>query len=345
MIDERELREMLERRAGTISASPTDAPKATRRARWRLLRNGAVTTIAGIAVIAAAFAGGRAIETAPKPADRPVQPSPIKHVGDQPAQRPPIKGLEFPMLEGARPSTPITGDAVVDFNSWPGGDYPVELGIYADGRVIWHPNQNDVGFFQLRLTPAGVDKIRSMIISSGLFDHDLQIVGPGFDSRLTIVRGNRSVYVQWAKDSSWLVGGNNPRATPSESRNLAEIDRLLSDPSAWQLSADLYADPEIRPFVPSGFLFEYDRGEPDLSQLPSPARDLLARYDPGSTKCSVVTTDVVRKIARALARAGFAPLTNTPTYLDWKLPGQGGGPSNPHLNAQLPHELNCDTSG
>jgi len=47
------------------------------------------------------------------PADRPVQPSPSKHVDAQPAQRSPIKGLEFPMLEGARPSTPLTGESVV----------------------------------------------------------------------------------------------------------------------------------------------------------------------------------------------------------------------------------------
>lgn len=259
-----------------------------------------------------------------------------------PVQPSPIEGLEFPMLpEGARPSTPITGDAVLTFESWPGHGYPVDMAIYADGRVIWHPNQNGVGFFQLRLTPAGVDAIRSMITSTGLFDHDLNIRRPGPLSRLTILRGGRSVSVQWA-NASWLEGHkDNPEATPSQSRDLDQIQRLLGDPSAWQLSGDLYADPEIRPFVPSGFMFEYDRSEPDLSQLPSPASDLLARYDPASSKCSVVTTEVARKIARALARAGFAPLNNTPVYLDWKLPGESGGPSNPHLNPVLPQDLNC----
>ena len=54
MIDERELREMLERRAGTISATPTDAPKAIRRARRRLARNAAVGTLVGLAVLAGA---------------------------------------------------------------------------------------------------------------------------------------------------------------------------------------------------------------------------------------------------------------------------------------------------
>jgi dipeptidyl aminopeptidase/acylaminoacyl peptidase len=71
MIDERELREMLERRARTISATPTDAPKAIRRARRRLVLNGAVGVLVGLAVLAGALAGVRTIEAAPKPADRP----------------------------------------------------------------------------------------------------------------------------------------------------------------------------------------------------------------------------------------------------------------------------------
>jgi Tol biopolymer transport system component len=71
MIDERELREMLERRAGTISATPTDAPKAIRRARRRLVLNATVGTLVGLAVLAGAFAGLRAIQAAPTPADPP----------------------------------------------------------------------------------------------------------------------------------------------------------------------------------------------------------------------------------------------------------------------------------
>jgi Tol biopolymer transport system component len=71
MIDERELREMLHRRVRTISATPTDAPKAVRRAHRRLLRNAAVGTLVGLAALVGAFAGVRTIEAAPTPADRP----------------------------------------------------------------------------------------------------------------------------------------------------------------------------------------------------------------------------------------------------------------------------------
>jgi hypothetical protein len=77
MIDERELREMLERRAGTISATPTDAPLAIRRARRRLALNSAVGALVGLVVLVGALAGLRAIQTAaPIPADPPVEPRP-----------------------------------------------------------------------------------------------------------------------------------------------------------------------------------------------------------------------------------------------------------------------------
>ena len=77
MIDERELREMLERRASTISATPTDAPKAIRRARRRLTRNAAVGTLVGLVVLAGALAGVRIIQAAPTPAEPPTpRPTP-----------------------------------------------------------------------------------------------------------------------------------------------------------------------------------------------------------------------------------------------------------------------------
>jgi hypothetical protein len=304
-----------------------------RKERNRRFRAGTLAVV--VFVVAAAFFL-REYRSQPTPADRPVRPSPVEDAEGQS----PIEGLEFPMFpESARPSTPITGDEVVQFRSWPRGGFPIVLAIYADGRVIWHPNQDDVGFFQLRLTPAGVDHVRSMIISTGLFNQDLDLIGHGELSGLTIQRDGRSVSVGWG-DASWFEQA--PKATRSQSRDLADLERFLGDPSAWQLSGDLFADLQIRHFVPSGFVFQYDRGEPDLSQLPSPARDLLARHDPASSECSILTTKVARRIARALAQAGFAPLENTPVYLDWSLPGSGrGGISNPHLTPALPNDMEC----
>jgi hypothetical protein len=331
------VRELLERESTKVALEPGDFERLLRR-RDRKERNRrfrAGTLAAAVFVVAASFFL-REYRSQPTPADRPVRPLPIED-----AEGPsPIEGSEFPMFpESARPSTPRTGDEVVQFRSWPRGGFPIVLAIHADGRVIWHPNQDDVGFFQLRLTPAGVDQIRSMIISTGLFNHDLDLIGHGELSRLTIQRGGRSVSVQWG-DASWFEQA--PKATRSQSRDLADLERFLGDPSAWQLSGDLFADLQIRQFVPSGFMLEYDRGEPDLSQLPSPARDLLARHDPSSSECLILTPEVARRIARALAQAGFAPLENSPVYLDWSLPGSGrSGISNPHLTPALPNDMEC----
>jgi Tol biopolymer transport system component len=71
MIDEREIREMLHRRANTVPATSVDTPKAVRRARRRLLVNGAVATVAAAAIAVATFAGVDAIRSAPIPADDP----------------------------------------------------------------------------------------------------------------------------------------------------------------------------------------------------------------------------------------------------------------------------------
>jgi len=71
MIDEREVREMLLRRAGAVPATPVDTPTAVRRARRRLVLNGAVATVTALAIAVTAFAGIEAIRSAPVPADPP----------------------------------------------------------------------------------------------------------------------------------------------------------------------------------------------------------------------------------------------------------------------------------
>jgi hypothetical protein len=75
MIDEHEVREMLQRRANAVTTIVVDAPKAARRARRRLLANGAVAMLAAAAIAVATFTGVDAIRSATVPADRPT-PSP-----------------------------------------------------------------------------------------------------------------------------------------------------------------------------------------------------------------------------------------------------------------------------
>ncbi|HEX2032056.1 MAG TPA: hypothetical protein VHL78_11755 [Actinomycetota bacterium] len=76
MIDERQVREMLERRAETISATPTDEPNAIRRARRRLARNATVGAVMALAVVAGAVATGLRVTQATPPPVRPATPPP-----------------------------------------------------------------------------------------------------------------------------------------------------------------------------------------------------------------------------------------------------------------------------
>jgi WD40 repeat protein len=75
MIDEHQVREMLHRRANAVPTFVVDAPKVARRARRRLLANGAIAALAAAAIAVATLAGVGAIRSAPVPADRPT-PSP-----------------------------------------------------------------------------------------------------------------------------------------------------------------------------------------------------------------------------------------------------------------------------
>ena len=75
MIDDHDVREMLQRRADTVSAPPAATPTVVRRARRRLALNGAAATVAAAAIAVATFAGIDAIRSAPIPADDPT-PSP-----------------------------------------------------------------------------------------------------------------------------------------------------------------------------------------------------------------------------------------------------------------------------
>jgi Tol biopolymer transport system component len=71
MIDDHDIREMLQRRAVAVPATPDDTLTAVRRARRRLVLSGAVATLAAVAIAVATFAGVDAIRTARIPADEP----------------------------------------------------------------------------------------------------------------------------------------------------------------------------------------------------------------------------------------------------------------------------------
>ena len=71
MIDEHNVREMLQRRANAAPTPTVDAPKATRRARRRLFANGVIAMVAVAAIALAGLASIDEIRGGPVPADQP----------------------------------------------------------------------------------------------------------------------------------------------------------------------------------------------------------------------------------------------------------------------------------
>jgi hypothetical protein len=78
MIDERQIREMLLRRADTVPATPVDTHRAVRQARGRVLVNGIVATFVVAAIVVTAFTRVDAIHSAPIPGVQPTT-TPVSH--------------------------------------------------------------------------------------------------------------------------------------------------------------------------------------------------------------------------------------------------------------------------
>jgi hypothetical protein len=237
------------------------------------------------------------------------------------------------------------------------GDNLVGVAIYADGRVIWPIGDGDPGYLQIRLTPEAVERLRSRAVSTGLFEQDQGLTldhRPGsMEVRLgsmEVRRHDRSVIVVWGKDPSatrsWakaIVSRDLERTSAATAKQKNEVSQLVAffrDPTAWRLSSSFYMQPETSPFVPSRILVVYDRGEPDWSTLPSPARETVRNRLGGLSRgdrCQVISTDQARKIARALTQAGInADYDSQRGLLDIRTAS-----SFVHSKPALPHEVAC----
>ena len=135
--------------------------------------------------------------------------------------------------------------------------------MYADGRLI---TLRTSGFLEQRLTPEGVELLRSEIVSTGLFEHHQPAGRMSSPHALMQVRnGDRLVHVEHV---------SNPE-------RLAE---RLADPASW-LPASAWKDRQIRAYVASRYAISYF-AQPQtlersriLSLLPAAAEDLLRAKD------------------------------------------------------------------
>ena len=265
-----------------------------------------VVAVVGLSLLPARVGvGGPLISAAPSPSAS----APDRGAG--------LIGLPF---EGATPSDPAPGELVLRFEDAFSGK---TMWLYADGRLIWsrfhyvptNASASFIGLFEQRLTPDGVEFLRSRTIATGLFESDLALARVGYAPflRIEVRNGDRFVGVTWA----WRgITGDAPVATTEQASTLRDLNTLLTDQAAWPPTA--WADQAMREYVPS----EYSicvRGVPTQIEpaqgwdlLPERAQDLLravrqTQEEKGMPKngaCSRMTTNDTRTLALILEDAG-----------------------------------------
>lgn len=248
--------------------------------------------------------------------------------------------------EGASPSSPEAGELVLSFvgRSTTDDHYMAQVWVFGDGRLIWArpgylpegANVLTTGLLEQRLTPAGVEHLRSEVVSTGVFDHDLALSSARFIWGEIVARvGDRLVTVKWFNPDPY---GGDPDAatripaTPDQERALERLDVLLPYPGP-RLPASAWEDKQIRAYVPSFFSVCYEgipaevsdpQSDPSriLSLLPATAREILGGKDrtrpenllrgwaggpyyPSRQDCSSVTTEEARALVSAFDAAGL----------------------------------------
>jgi hypothetical protein len=299
-----DLRAILERGVGGATPPPDGFERMLHR-RDRKRRNQRIAAgVVGIAVFVAAVwivtSGGwfDRTQTPAVPGGSETGPT---ETGPSVAPDPDAEGLRGLPPEGATPSTPENGELVVELNG--------RVWVYADGRVISSLYDNTLepysGLVEQHLTPEGVEFLRSNVLATGLFEHDLELAREEDTCCLSIrVRdGDRLVRVTWG---SRRVYPQAPIATPEQATALQSLYELLTRPASWP--ASVWTDQQIRGYVPTSYSVCSRGVEPSrvLALLPEPARDLLgAEYlkmdgNKQSVDCSQMTTEVARALAGIL---------------------------------------------
>ena len=194
---------------------------------------------------------------------------------------PDAEGIDGLPPEGATPSTPESGELVVELSSGtiPGGSHD-RVWVYADGRVISRVYDYTLepysGLVEQRLTTEGVEFLRSNVLNTGLFEHDLDLASgdPQCCLEIRVRDGDRLVRVTLGPRYA-LSDHQAPIATPEQALNLHSLEGLLTFPSTWP--ASVWTDQQVTPYVPSSYSFCSRYAEPSqiLALLPERARDLL----------------------------------------------------------------------
>jgi hypothetical protein len=258
---------------------------------------------------------------------------------------------------GATPSAPESGELVIQYRvDWEGPD-GCRGWVYADGRLI---TLQSSGFLEQRLTPEGVELLRSEIVSTGVLEHYQPAVNPFSPHNVIQVR---------IGDQLVRVHADFPE----------RLRQRLANPASW-LPASAWANRQIRAYVASSYAISYyalpqtlERSR-ILSLLPARAADMLSAKDavaehgqlgfggfpllPVTSYVSVLTTEEARALAQALDDAGLK--RDRPASglgYSYKIPGTSVDPPRPEkgpvqnevfigFSPYLPHgEMVCTECG
>lgn len=272
-----------------------------------------------------------------------------------------------PERGGATPNAPKTGKLVLFYWGPAAGnsDYGLygvgksRIWVYADGRLIFlreaaipeGANRLFTGFLEQRLTPKGVELLRSEIVSTGLLGNDQ---GP---------RGTEPVPL----GTDIQVRDGDRLVRVDRASNLDRLVARLTNPASW-LPASAWKDRKIRAYVPSRFKVLYgalpQTMEPSriLALLPAPVEDMLRAKRTTRTQGSVgtpgqmhvvysyssdLTIEEARAAAEALDNAGLERFEPT-KVLAYRIeaPGRSGNTIVISFEPYLPHgETTCSPCG
>jgi len=283
---------------------------------------------------------------------------------------------------GATPSSPASGELEIWYWApWAanGKGGRTRAWVYADGRLIsWggpdrpgSANPLSTGFLEQRLTPEGVERLRSEIAAAGDFGDPDELAPPGkppcplgqspSDREKAIANGDCQLPTpEPAPDAPVTVPFSTPIVVAGlgtlvhvdHARDLNRLYARLSDPGSW-LSASAWVERDSRAYVASKYAVCYSGWPPDqqveqsrlLALLPPAVRDLLGdaplrqgplfgepgNFRPSYEYCADMTTDEARAIAAALDDAGFQRAGDARLHYRFEAPGSKPEPGGAHV--------------
>lgn len=231
-----------------------------------------------------------------------------------------------PLVVGQIPDRPSREWSRLDAEVRPRG----QSWVYADGRLIRllygggnlpeAANRWTSGFLEQRLTPKGVELLRSEIVSTGLFGHERPCM-----NFIQVLHGEQRVAPINHKGKFCSKDGTPIAATPHQRHALERLASRLAKPESW-LPASAWEQRKIRAYVPSTYavcasLFVSNNPDPGwrvqqmrpagiVALLPDSAQEVLRGRDWNATGteagCFAVTTKGARSLAKVLDGAGPA---------------------------------------